>query len=169
MVSARGPGACTSSRREGGMIAGWSPGGSHARHHGLHAANGAVWDSRLRTTASAISCATDFHGNKVDVFDTHFTKQTTSATVFAFVDLTLPAGYAPSALHLNTGAAGATQIYDIRAAERTATMIRPTAQVRPPDIFAPTRIRQPLSGTVVAERTPASCAGAGRFRTPDAG
>ena len=38
--------------------------------------------------------ATDFHNGKVDVFDATFTRQTPSATSFAFTDPTLPAGYA---------------------------------------------------------------------------
>ena len=100
---------------EGGMIAGWSPGVD--RTHAIAAytaADGAVYKGLAiaNNGAGNFLYATDFHGNKVDVFDTHFTKQTTSATVFAFVDPTLPAGYAPFGVQaLNTGAAGATQIY----------------------------------------------------------
>jgi Bacterial Ig domain len=54
--------------------------------------------------------ATDFHNNRIDVFDAHFTKQTLAAT--AFVDPKLPAGYAPFGIQaINNGAGGATQIY----------------------------------------------------------
>jgi uncharacterized protein (TIGR03118 family) len=100
---------------EGGMIAGWSPGVD--RTHAITAfttADGAVYKGLAiaNNGAGNFLYATDFHGNKVDVFDTHFTKQTTSATAFAFVDPTVPAGYAPFGIQaLNTGAAGATQIY----------------------------------------------------------
>ncbi len=100
---------------EGGMIAGWSPGVD--RTHAITtftAADGAVYKG-LATANNGTGnflYATDFHGNKVDVFDAHFAKQTTSATVFGFVDPTLPSGYAPFGIQaLNTGAAGATQIY----------------------------------------------------------
>ena len=100
---------------EGGMIAGWSPGVD--RTHAITAftaVDGAVYKGLAiaNNGAGNFLYATDFHGNKVDVFDTHFTKQTASATAFAFVDPTLPAGYAPFGIQaLNTGAAGATQIY----------------------------------------------------------
>jgi uncharacterized protein (TIGR03118 family) len=100
---------------EGGMIAGWSP--VVDRTHAITAftaTDGAVYKGLAiaNNGGSNFLYATDFHGNKVDVFDTHFTKQTTSAAVFAFVDPTLPAGYAPFGIQaLNTGAAGATQIY----------------------------------------------------------
>jgi uncharacterized protein (TIGR03118 family) len=100
---------------EGGMIAGWSPGVD--RTHAITAftaTDGAVYKGLAiaNNGAGNFLYATDFHGNKVDVFDAHFTKQTTSATAFAFVDPTLPAGFAPFGIQaLNTGAAGATQIY----------------------------------------------------------
>jgi uncharacterized protein (TIGR03118 family) len=100
---------------EGGMIAGWSPGVD--RTHAITAytaSDGAVYKGLAiaNNGTGNFLYATDFHGNKVDVFDTHFAKQTASATVFAFVDPTLPAGYAPFGIQaLNTGAAGATQIY----------------------------------------------------------
>jgi uncharacterized protein (TIGR03118 family) len=100
---------------EGGMIAGWSPGVD--RTHAITAftaTDGAVYKGLAIASNGAgnFLFATDFHGNKVDVLDTHFAKQTASATVFPFIDPTLPAGYAPFGIQaLNTGAAGATQIY----------------------------------------------------------
>ncbi len=100
---------------EGGMIAGWSPGVD--RTHAITAftaADGAVYKGLAiaNNGAGNFLYATDFHGGKVDVFDTHFTKQASSATAFAFVDPALPAGYAPFGIQaLNTGTAGATQIY----------------------------------------------------------
>lgn len=100
---------------EGGMIAGWSPGVDKTHAITVYtAADGAVYKGLAianNGTANFLY-ATDFHGNKVDVFDAKFTKQTTSATAFTFVDPTLPAGYAPFGIQaLKTGAAGATQIY----------------------------------------------------------
>jgi uncharacterized protein (TIGR03118 family) len=100
---------------EGGMIAGWAP--AVDKTHAITsftATDGAVYKALAiaNNGAGNFLYATDFHGNKVDVFDTHFTKQTASATAFAFVDPTLPAGYAPFGIQaLKTGAAGATQIY----------------------------------------------------------
>jgi uncharacterized protein (TIGR03118 family) len=52
--------------------------------------------------------ATDFHNNRVDVFDTTFAKQTLAAG--AFVDPTLPAGYAPFGVQAIT-VGNTTQIY----------------------------------------------------------
>ena len=100
---------------EGGMIAGWAPNvdlthgvtmytdAGGAVYKGLAvAANGGAW----------FLYATDFHNGKVDVFDTNFAKQATSATAFTFSDPSMPAGYAPFGIQaINNGAAGATQIY----------------------------------------------------------
>ena len=100
---------------EGGMIAGWSPGVD--RTHAITAftaTDGAVYKGLAiaNNGAGNFLYATDFHGNKVDVFDSHFAKQPASAAAFAFVDPTLPPGFAPFGIQaLNTGAAGATQIY----------------------------------------------------------
>jgi uncharacterized protein (TIGR03118 family) len=57
--------------------------------------------------------ATDFHNNKIDVFNMTFVKQATSATAFTFVDPSIPAGYAPFGIQAipGSGTAGATQIY----------------------------------------------------------
>jgi uncharacterized protein (TIGR03118 family) len=102
---------------EGGMIGGWSPtvdgsnsvtmyppaGGSagEASYKGLTIAKNG--------TASFLY-ATDFHNNKVDVFDTNFAKQTLGAG--AFTDPKVPAGYAPyGILAINNGTNGAPQIY----------------------------------------------------------
>jgi uncharacterized protein (TIGR03118 family) len=54
--------------------------------------------------------ATDFHNNKVDVFDTTFAKKPLGAG--AFTDPQLPAGYAPFGIQaIANGANGAAQIY----------------------------------------------------------
>jgi uncharacterized protein (TIGR03118 family) len=52
--------------------------------------------------------ATDFHNNKIDVFDATFAKKTLPAN--AFVDPTLPAGYAPYGIQAIT-VSGMTQLY----------------------------------------------------------
>lgn len=100
---------------EGGMIAGWSPGVD--RTHAITAftaADGAVYKGLTiaNNGSGNFLYATDFRGGKVDVFDAHFAKQPTSTTSFAFVDPTLPSGYAPFGIQaLKTGASGAVQIY----------------------------------------------------------
>jgi uncharacterized protein (TIGR03118 family) len=100
---------------EGGMIAGWSP--TVDKTHAITMftdPDGAVYKG-LAIANNGIGnflYATDFHGGKVDVFDAHFAKQRSSATVFSFVDPTLPTGFAPFGIQaLKTGAAGATQVY----------------------------------------------------------
>ncbi len=100
---------------EGGMIAGWSP-TADATHAlvAYTAADGAVYKGLAianNGTANYLY-ATDFVNGKVDVFDTSFAKQASSATSFTFTDPNLPAGYSPFGIQaLKTGASGATQIY----------------------------------------------------------
>jgi uncharacterized protein (TIGR03118 family) len=56
--------------------------------------------------------ATDFHGKKIDVFDSAFKKQPTSAANFSFADPTLPARYAPFGIQaINSGSGGSAQLY----------------------------------------------------------
>ena len=63
-----------------------------------------------KTDAGSFLYATDFHNNKVDVFDTNFAKQALPAG--AFVDPKLPAGYAPFGIQaIANGTGGAVQIY----------------------------------------------------------
>jgi uncharacterized protein (TIGR03118 family) len=100
---------------EGGMIAGWAPNVDPAHGVTMYTdAGGAVYKG-LAVAANGgawFLYATDFHNSKVDVFDTHFAKQATSATAFTFSDPSIPAGYAPFGIQaINNGAAGATQIY----------------------------------------------------------
>jgi uncharacterized protein (TIGR03118 family) len=100
---------------EGGMLAGWSQDvdvnnavvmytdGGGADYKGLTLANNGTGNFLY---------VTDFHNNKVDVFDATFTKQPSSATSFTFKDPALPAGYAPFGIQaLNNGTGGAVQIY----------------------------------------------------------
>jgi hypothetical protein len=69
--------------------------------------------------------ATDFHNNKVDVFNATFQKQTPSSTSFSFTDSTLPAGYAPFGIQaVNNGAGGATQLYVTYAKQAAPDNVR---------------------------------------------
>jgi uncharacterized protein (TIGR03118 family) len=89
---------------EGGMIAGWNPGVDANALLSYTDASGAVYKGLAvanNGTANFLY-ATDFHNNKVDVFDATFTKQST----FAFVDPTLPAGYAPFGIQAIPGRTG---------------------------------------------------------------
>jgi uncharacterized protein (TIGR03118 family) len=100
---------------EGGMIAGWSPAVdlTHAVTMFADSAGAVYKGLAIATNAGAqFLYATDFHNNKVDVFNTGFVKQATSATAFTFADPSIPAGYAPFGIQaVNNGAGGAAQIY----------------------------------------------------------
>jgi uncharacterized protein (TIGR03118 family) len=100
---------------EGGMIAGWSKNVDVSNALVMYTdSGGAVYKGlALANNGSGnFLYASDFHNNKVDVFDASFTKQTPSATSFTFKDPNLPAGYAPFGIQaLNTGPSGAVQIY----------------------------------------------------------
>ena len=68
---------------EGGMIAGWAPSVDPTHGVTMYADTGGAVYKGLAIAAnggSAFLYATDFHNAKVDVFDTHFVKQATSAT-----------------------------------------------------------------------------------------
>src|SRR5215472_921755 len=83
-----------------GMIAGWSPEVEVRDAVIAYAADDAA---RYTALAIAISStpgesrlyAADFRNAKVDVFDSVFRKQARTATQFAFIDPSLPPGYAP--------------------------------------------------------------------------
>src|SRR5271170_4144226 len=100
---------------EGGMIAGWSPAVDRTHAVTMYADTaGAVYKGlAVATSAGAMFLyATDFHNNKIDVFNTGFVKQAASATAFTFADPGIPAGYAPFGIQaINNGTGGATQIY----------------------------------------------------------
>jgi uncharacterized protein (TIGR03118 family) len=100
---------------EGGMIAGWSPGVNPTAAVNMYTdAGGAVYKGLAiaQNGGHAFLYAADFHNNKVDVFNTAFAKQATSASAFSFADPSIPAGYAPFGIQaINNGAGGATQIY----------------------------------------------------------
>jgi uncharacterized protein (TIGR03118 family) len=101
---------------EGGMIAGWSPGVDVTHAITMFTDTGGAVYKGLAIAANngaSFLYATDFHNNKVDVFNTTFVKQTSSATSFTFTDPAIPAGYAPFGIQAipGSGVAGATQIY----------------------------------------------------------
>jgi uncharacterized protein (TIGR03118 family) len=100
---------------EGGMIAGWNPTVDATHAIAMYTdAGGAVYKGLAvaQNAGKSFLYATDFHNGKVDVFNSAFAKQTTSATAFTFADPAIPAGYAPFGIQaIANGAAGATQIY----------------------------------------------------------
>jgi uncharacterized protein (TIGR03118 family) len=100
---------------EGGMIAGWSPSVDATHAITMYSdAGGAVYKGLAiaQNAGKQYLYATDFHNNKIDVFDAAFAKQPTSATAFTFADSAIPAGYAPFGIQaIANGASGATQIY----------------------------------------------------------
>jgi uncharacterized protein (TIGR03118 family) len=100
---------------EGGMIAGWSPAVSLTNAVTMYMDNaGAVYTGLAIATngGNAFLYAADFHHDKIDVFNSSFAKQATSASSFTFTDPGIPAGYAPFGIQaINTGAGGAAQIY----------------------------------------------------------
>jgi uncharacterized protein (TIGR03118 family) len=116
---------------DGGMIAGWSPGVdlTHAVTAYTDAGGADYKGLAIATNAGALFLyATDFHNNKIDVFNTTFVKQTTSATAFTFADPAIPAGYAPFGIQaINNGTAGATQIYVTYAQQAAPANIVNTA------------------------------------------
>jgi len=100
----------------GGMIAGWSPSVDVTHAVTMYTdAGGAVYKGLAiaANNGSLFLYATDFHNNKIDVFDTSFVKQTSSATAFSFVDPAIPAGYAPFGIQAvpGSGASATTQIF----------------------------------------------------------
>jgi uncharacterized protein (TIGR03118 family) len=100
---------------EGGMIAGWSPNVSLTNAVTMYTDTaGAVYTGLAIATnaGNAFLYAADFHNGKIDVFNSSFAKQTTSASSFTFVDPAIPAGFAPFGIQaINNGASGAAQIY----------------------------------------------------------
>jgi uncharacterized protein (TIGR03118 family) len=98
---------------EGGMIAGWAPDVDPANAITMYAdAGGAVYKGLALAgngTANFLY-ATDFHNNKIDMFDAGYTRQTPGAS--KFVDPSLPSGYAPFGIQaLQNGAGNTWQLY----------------------------------------------------------
>jgi uncharacterized protein (TIGR03118 family) len=110
---------------EGGMIAGWSPTVSLTNAVTMYTdAGGADYTGLAIATnaGNAFLYAADFHNGKIDVFNSSFAKQTTSATSFTFVDPAIPTGFAPFGIQaINNGAGGAAQIYVTYAQQSSAS------------------------------------------------
>jgi len=100
---------------EGGMIAGWASSVDAGNAVVMYTDSGGAVYKGLAIASNGSGnflYATDFHNNKVDVFDAAFKKQTPSDTSFSFTDPTLPAGYAPFGIQaIKNGPGGTTQIY----------------------------------------------------------
>jgi uncharacterized protein (TIGR03118 family) len=100
---------------EAGMIAGWSPGADATHAISVYQDTGGAVYKGLAIAANAAKTylyATDFHNNKVDVFDSSFAKQATSSTAFTFKDPSIPAGFAPFGIQaIANGPSGSTQLY----------------------------------------------------------
>jgi len=102
---------------EGGQIAGWSPAVDMNNAVTMFPAaggdsGGAIYKGLAiaKNGTATFLYATDFHNNRVDVFDATFAKQTLPAG--AFTDPKLPAGYAPYGIQtILNGTNGAPQIY----------------------------------------------------------
>jgi uncharacterized protein (TIGR03118 family) len=112
---------------ESGMIGGWSPQVDLAKTIAAYTdAGGAVYKglTMAQNSGSQFLYATDFHNNKVDVFDHTFQKQATSATAFTFKDPAIPAGFAPFGIQaLATGANGAMQVLSPMPSNRRRTIM----------------------------------------------
>ena len=100
---------------KGGIIGGWAPDVDPANALTMYVGtDGAVYTGLAMAINGSDNFlyATDFHNNKIDVFDANFTRQTPSIVKFSFSDPTLPAGFAPFGIQaIENGAAGRTQIY----------------------------------------------------------
>lgn len=115
---------------EGGKIAGWSSTVNAALALTTYTdTGGAVYKGLAIATTGGASFlyAADFRNGKVDVFDNTYARQTPTATRFAFVDPTLPAGYAPFGIQaVATGAGSAPQIVIAYASKASATSVDET-------------------------------------------
>jgi uncharacterized protein (TIGR03118 family) len=129
------------------MLAGWSPALSSSTAAITYAdTSGAVYTGlALANNGSGnFLYAADFHGMKIDVFDSTFRKQTTSAASFSFRDPSLPPGFAPFGIQaIDNGSGGAAQLY-LTYAQPQATGTTPASApgLGIVDIFSPSGILQ---------------------------
>jgi len=130
-----GPGASASPAQliyagQSGIIAAWAPSVSAASAVATYTdTGGAVYTALAlaKNGGANFLYAADFHGNKIDVFDATFKKQTPSAANFSFSDPSLPAGYAPFGIQaIDNGSGGAPQLY-VTYAQPQGTNAIPTA------------------------------------------
>jgi uncharacterized protein (TIGR03118 family) len=108
---------------EGGVIAGWSASVDLTHAVNMYTDAGGASYAGLAIAANGghwYLYATDFHNAKVDVFDTHFTKQATSASAFTFSDPMLPAGVAPFGIQAITS--GSSTLIYVTYAQQTNTI-----------------------------------------------
>jgi uncharacterized protein (TIGR03118 family) len=97
-----------------GLIAAWSPAlGSSAAITYTDTAGAVYTGLALANNGSGnFLYAADFYGRKIDVFDSAFQKQASSAASFSFRDPFLPAAYAPFGIQaIDNGSGGAAQLY----------------------------------------------------------
>ena len=126
-----------------GMIAAWTPALSSSTAAITYTDTaGAVYTGlALANDGSGnFLYAADFHGNKIDVFDSTFQKQTSSAASFPFLDAFLPTGFAPFGIQaINNGSGGAAQLY-VTYAQPQATGTTPASApgLGIVDVFSPT-------------------------------
>jgi len=115
---------------QSGMIAAWAPSlGAAAGVATYTDTGGAVYTGLAAANNGGANFlyAADFHGNKIDVFDGTFKKQTPSTANFSFSDPSLPAGYAPFGIQaIDNGSGGAPQLY-VTYAQPQGTNATPTA------------------------------------------
>ena len=126
-----------------GMLAAWAPALSSSTAAITYTdTSGAVYTGlALANNGSGnFLYAADFHGMKIDVFDSTFQKQATSAASFSFLDPSLPAGFAPFGIQtINNGSGGAAQLY-VTYAQPQATGATPASApgLGVVDVFSPT-------------------------------
>ncbi len=81
---------------EGGVISGWSPSAdmTHAIAAVDNSASGAIYKGLAIASKGGVNFiyATDFHNNKIDVFDSNYAPATPAG---GFKDAAIPAGFAP--------------------------------------------------------------------------
>jgi uncharacterized protein (TIGR03118 family) len=115
---------------ESGIIAAWAPSVSAASAVATYTDTGGAVYTALAVAKNGgadFLYAADFQGNKIDVFDGAFKKQTPSAANFSFSDPSLPAGYAPFGIQaIDNGSGGAPQLY-VTYAQPQGTNAIPTA------------------------------------------
>ena len=89
---------------EGGVISGWSPAvdASHALSAVDNSASGAIYKGLAIASKGGANFiyATDFHNNKIDVFDSTYAPASTAG---GFKDAAIPAGYAPFGIQAIAG------------------------------------------------------------------
>jgi uncharacterized protein (TIGR03118 family) len=126
-----------------GMLAAWSPAlNSSTAAITYTDTSGAVYTGlALANNGSGnFLYAADFHGMKIDVFDSSFKKQPTSAASFSFRDASLPPGFAPFGIQaIHNGSGGAAQLY-VTYAQPQATGTTPASApgLGIVDVFSPT-------------------------------